>query len=120
MWFDVSVEMARLQSSDLRPNLFRMTEKNALKVAEIAEVAALSCEKPKPVSAMRSDGLNYDAGAYLDYLHLHGPSTYGAFATALGWGATRAWQAEAHLRAAGLVRHDSLGKLRANTGNFRL
>ena len=51
----------------------------------------------------RTDELDPDAGAYLDFLHLHGPSSYGAAATALGWGATRAWRAEAKLRVAGLV-----------------
>lgn len=51
-----------------------------------------------------------DPETYLDHLRLHGPTTYGAAATALGWGATRAWQAEARLRAAGLVRYDALGK----------
>ena len=44
-----------------------------------------------------------DPETYLDFLHIHGSTTYGAAATALGWGATRAWQAEARLRAAGLV-----------------
>jgi len=39
-----------------------------------------------------------DAGAYLDRLNLHGPATYGAMASAMGWGATRAWRAEAKLR----------------------
>ena len=32
------------------------------------------------------------------------------FATALGWGATRAWQVEAQIRAAGLMEHNSFGK----------
>jgi hypothetical protein len=57
--------------------------------------------EPAPV---RADGLEPDAGAYLDRLRVHGPATYGAMATAMGWGATRAWQAEAKLRALGLVR----------------
>lgn len=53
----------------------------------------------------RADGLDPDAGAYLDRLRLHGPATYGAMASALGWGATRAWRVEAKLRAAGLVNY---------------
>ena len=47
MWFDVSVEMARLQSSDLRPTLFRMTEKNALKVAENSGSSSAKLRKTK-------------------------------------------------------------------------
>lgn len=36
--------------------------------------------------------------------------TYGAAASALGWGATRAWQAEAALRAAGRIAFDPQGR----------
>ena len=56
-----------------------------------------------PEPPARADGLDPDAGAYLDRLRLHGPATYGTMATALGWGAMRAWRAEAKLRAGGLV-----------------
>lgn len=38
------------------------------------------------------------------------PMTYGSAAATLGWGATRAWQAEARLRAAGLLYFDKLGR----------
>lgn len=48
-----------------------------------------------------------DPETYLARLHETGPQTYGAMASELGWGATRAWQAEARLRVAGLV---SLGE----------
>jgi hypothetical protein len=57
----------------------------------------------KPAPPARADRLEPDAGAYLDFLRLHGPHTYGAAASELGWGATRAWRAEAKLRALGLV-----------------
>lgn len=63
-----------------------------------------------PEEANRADGLEPDAGAYLDRLHTHGPATYGAMATALGWGATRAWRAEAKLRALGLIRIGEFGR----------
>jgi hypothetical protein len=62
---------------------------------------------PEPA---RADGLDPDPGAYLDRLRLHGPATYGTMAAALGWGVTRAWQAEAKLRAAGLVLLGELGR----------
>ena len=51
-----------------------------------------------------------DPETYLAFLHASGPQTYGAAASGLGWGGTRAWQAEARLRAAGLVRLDGLGR----------
>ena len=50
-----------------------------------------------------------DAGVYFDFLTRHGPCTYGAAATALGWGATRAWRAEAELSTAGLVKLGAFG-----------
>ena len=65
-----------------------------------------------PEPPARADGLDPDAGAYLDRLRLHGPATYGTMATALGWGAMRAWRAEAKLRAGGLVVYRE-GKCRA-------
>ena len=111
MWFDVTAAVMQLQTiGGNAPTVIRITERNAHKVAEIAEVAGLPAQNPKTFHIARTDGLAADAGEYLDFLHLHGPATYGAGAVALGWGATRAWQAEAQLRAARLVRYDSLGK----------
>lgn len=63
-----------------------------------------------PEALDRKDGLEPDTGAYLDRLRNHGPATYGAMATAMGWGATRAWRAEAKLRALGLVRLGEFGR----------
>jgi hypothetical protein len=40
----------------------------------------------------------------------HGPMTQGAAGAALGWGATRAWQAEAALHARGLIDFDRIGR----------
>lgn len=119
MWFDVSAAVVQLQAYSDASQLSGMTENNIPKIAEVAEVAAHRAQNPKPVPVARADGLNPDAGEYLDFLHLHGPTSYGAFATVLGWGATRAWQAEARLRAAGLVRHNSLGKTYPVSGQGR-
>ena len=111
MWFDVSAAVAQLQATGKNaPAVIRMTERNRPKVAEIAEVAAPCGQNLESGPVTNTDGAYPDAGKYLDFLRLHGPSTYGASATALGWGATRAWQAEAQLVAAGLVQHDNLGK----------
>lgn len=51
-----------------------------------------------------------DQERYLALLRDNGPQTYGAVAIMLGWGATRAWQAEARLRAAGMIRINETGK----------
>jgi hypothetical protein len=52
-----------------------------------------------------------DPQTLLGYLCREGPQTNGAAATALGWGATRAWRAEAGLKAAGLVRIGEFGQM---------
>lgn len=51
-----------------------------------------------------------DADVYADALRLHGPMTYGVAMLALGWGGTRASQAEAALRAAGRITFNKLGQ----------
>jgi hypothetical protein len=63
-----------------------------------------------PEALRQSWAQHPDAVAYLALLHREGPQTFGSMASALGWGATRAWQAEARLRAAGLVRLGVLGR----------
>jgi len=72
-----------------------------------AEAAALA--KAARAAGMTPEALrglwaaHPDARAYLAHLTRHGPQTYGAMASLMGWGATRAWLAEARLRAAGLI-----------------
>ena len=97
MWFDARAKLAEIagQPAD--------SQKPALRVAVVASVATPLRVKLENASPARADGLDPDAGAYLDRLRLNGPATYGAMASAMGWGATRAWRAEAKLRAAGLV-----------------
>lgn len=87
----------------------------ALPVPEVLSVkSVLSGGVQSPLRALasraRPTGKHPDAAALADLLRVRGPMTYGAAASALGWGATRTWQAEARLRAAGLLRLDSLGR----------
>lgn len=70
--------------------------------------------RPEPPPS-RADGLDADAGAYADFLRLHGPSTYGVAARELGIGGTRAWRAEERLRELGLVVIEN-GKAKAADG----
>ena len=84
-------------------------ENPAPRVAVVASVATPPKPKSEP-APVRADGLETDAGAFLDFLREHGPHSYGAVARALGWGAGRAWRAEAELRAAGQIRHHKNGK----------
>ena len=79
--------------------------------AEVLSVLSILSEgerqDPAPVQAAAENvpvgQVLPDAAVYLGFLKEHGPQSYGAVARALGWGATRAWQAEAQLRAAGRI-----------------
>ncbi|MGY6409898.1 MAG: DUF4326 domain-containing protein [Alkalilacustris sp.] len=73
-------------------------EAEAGALAEVAQAAGMA-----PEALQRLWAAHPDARTYLAHLTQHGPATVGAVGSALGWGATRAWQAEARLRAAGLV-----------------
>jgi hypothetical protein len=77
------------------------------RVARVARPPVSEAEKQLPTLP---NGLPPDAAALLDFLRREGPHTYGAAARELGIGATRAWQAEARLRAAGLVRYNDQGR----------
>ena len=130
MWFDVRAKLAEIegrppatsatpatQAPAARP-VSQMSQvsqppearKPVSRVASVASVATPPRPKPDPAPPARTDGLDTDAGAYLERLRLHGTATYGAMASDMGWGATRAWRAEAKLRAAGLVTMGELGR----------
>ena len=105
MWFDVQAALAEIEGGEPPPSEPRQPH-----VAHVAHVA-----RPQPGKSETSGGagagqLHPDAAELADLLRLRGPTTYGAAASALGWGATRAWQAEARLRAAKMVRFDGLGR----------
>ncbi len=127
MWFDVRAKLAEIEGrppattatqAPAAPPVSQMSQvsqppeprKPAFRVASVASVATPPRPKLQPAPPARADGLDPDAGAYLDRLRLHGPATYGAMASAMGWGATRAWRAEAKLRALGLLRMGELGR----------
>ena len=105
MWFDARAKLAEIAGQPPATTATPATKQAdpAPRVAEVASVATPPRSKSQPAPPARADGLEPDAGAYLDRLRPHGPATYGAMASAMGWGATRAWRAEAKLRAAGLV-----------------
>ena len=112
MWLDVRAKLAEIEGRPPATIATPATKQAdpAPRVADVASVATPPPAKPQPAPPARADGLDPDAGAYLDRLRLHGPATYGAMASTLGWGATRAWRAEAKLRAAGLVQMGELGR----------
>lgn len=110
MWFDARKALAELVGGDMPPSTLATVATIAThprptlsRVAVVASVAAPPHQKPP-------ESREVDAGQLAEFLLRSGPSTYGAVATALGWGATRAFQAEAHLRATGRVRFDGLGR----------
>jgi hypothetical protein len=87
----------------------RMTPETMAQIAAAKrEVIDFLTRNPRPAPPLA--GEQPDPETYLAFLRRNGPATYGGLATSLGWGATRAWQAEARLRAAGLVAIDKSGK----------
>lgn len=88
-------------------------EAEAAALAEVAQAAGMA-----PAALKRLWADHPDARAYLARLVQGGPATTGEAGTALGWGATRAWQAEARLRAAGLLRMGPLGRAHPITGRI--
>ena len=105
MWLDVRAKLAEIEGRSPAAIATPATKQAdpAPRLAEVASVATPPRPKSQPAPPARADGLEPDAGAYLDLLREAGPQTYGAAASTLSWGATRAWRAEAKLRAAGLV-----------------
>lgn len=71
-------------------------------------------EPADPISTIST--ISTDPEALLALLRDHGPMTYGAAASALGWGATQAWQAEAELRSESKVRAGRLGRIEIMEG----
>lgn len=122
MWFDARAKLAEIAGQPPATSATHATNlaEAPPRVAIVASVATPPRSKPQPTPPARADALDPDAGTYLDRLRLHGPQTYGAMARAMGWGATRAWQAEARLRAAGLVRyHEPTGAASVTEGCSR-
>ena len=113
MWFDARAKLAEITGQDVATPATPATQAPASPpVSRLSQVSQAAPPKPCPPAPARPDGLDPDAVAYLDSLHLHGPATYGAAASAMGWGATRAWQAETRLHKLGLVIHHN-GKTQA-------
>lgn len=79
-------------------------EAEAAALAEAASVVGLTTNIHRKVWAEHPD-----AKAYLAYLSATGPTTCVDAACNLNWNRTRAWQAEARLRASGLVTLDIYG-----------
>ena len=110
MWFDAHAKLAEIAGAPPATPATSAT-KQAAPLPRVASVASVATP-PKPKSEpapVGADGLETDAAVYLGFLKEHGPQSYGAVARALGWGATRAWQAEARLRATGRIRHHDNG-----------
>ena len=120
MWFDATAALAEIQAGgkpgfDRAPRATRATCATRTPemqpgVARVARVARPRGSNPE-ITPCASD-----AETYLAMLHRSGPQTCGAAGSILGWGATRAWQTEARLRAAGLVRYGEFGKAQPTEG----
>lgn len=105
-WFEIAREAERAA-----PDRTDFTDKTRLQGAKVPSGGVdQSVLSVKSVLSARYVPVT-DPDALLAHLRESGPTTYGAAASALGWGATRAWQAEARLRACRRVRIDHLGRM---------
>ena len=112
MWFDVQKAVATIAGGEMPAATLTAATiattatkpgPNRPRVATVAIVAAPPARNPTAEQEA-------DAATLAELLADFGPTSCGAAATTLGWGATRAWQAEARLRASGRVRCDALGR----------
>jgi len=132
VWFDATAALAEIQAGekpgfDHAPGANRANRANP--ATQISTNSTISTPpalelQPDPETPQAPRGSNpeitpcaSDAEAYLAVLLRDGPQTYGAMASILGWGGTRAWQTEARLRAAGLVRYGEFGKAQPTERN---
>ena len=84
--------------------------KTVATVANVAEAMPVSAKPapasdPAPVVSPKSD-----AELYADALKRHSPGSYGSIGIVLGWGMTRAANAETILREAGRIKYDHTGR----------
>jgi hypothetical protein len=86
-------------------------EPEAADLAEAAKGAGLTTNMLRKLSAEQPD-----AKAYLVHLSARGLMAFDDVAGALQWDRTRAWQAEARLRASGMVTLDSEGLTQVRKG----
>ena len=114
MWFDAQAALAEINAGKKRqfappPSATTATTATISPAGNqsVAEVAVVAVPRPQMLEFTPSAS---GPEIYLNYMRANGPASYGAAAVALGWGATLAWQVEAQLRAAGLLRYDNLGK----------
>jgi hypothetical protein len=114
MWFDAKAALAAIEGAGARPDPSPPGANRAIRAnppaADPPQLARLARPEPAAPPSKPHAGPQEDADALTAALRFHGPMTQGAAALALGWGATRAWQAEAQLRATGTVRLDGWGR----------
>ena len=83
--------------------------RDAEKAAPSLGARATYTAHPNPVRAIM-ERLEGDMERYAEALRAYGPMSYGQAMQVLGWGGTRAGQAESDLRAAGRIAFNQLGR----------
>ena len=107
MWFDPYQASAIIEGAALAPSHRREDESPPAPVTPCRHVAQVARRHPlaREITPCASD-----PDCLLALLQTAGPMPYGAAASSLGWGATRAWQAEGKLRTSGRVRIIEFGR----------
>mgnify|MGYP001793553876 CR=1 FL=1 len=114
--FDPYAELAKIQNQTPTPAIVATpaTEQRP-PVETVATVAGIagSGRENENLAAPASDSATPapdDPETYLAYVREHGITTYGVVAMGLRWAASRAWQAEAKLRASRRIKIDDRGR----------
>lgn len=83
----------------------------------VAEMSNACPESPSPARELL-EALGSDMDLYAEALRIHGPMSYGQAMGVLGWGGTRAGQAQSNLKKAGRIEFNKLGRavLKNNEG----
>ncbi|MGR9312156.1 hypothetical protein ACU8MX_22395 [Rhizobium leguminosarum] len=74
-----------------------------------AEMSKACPASPSPAREL-IEALGSDMDLYAEALRIHGPMSYGQAMGVLGWGGTRAGQAQSNLRKAGRIEFNKLGR----------
>lgn len=117
MWFDAYKALADIEAGGIgdfegqpAATIATIATNEGQSSPHVAIVASVATPRPPKNDIADCTSTEDDMAAMADALRIHGPLSYGAAASLLGWGATRAWVAEARLRAAGLIRYDEIAR----------
>lgn len=111
---DSTSETPLLPATDDIPLALHLTIEAEERAAILEYHAGLSRDEAERIAGVFNDKATasgkLDTDIYTEALKQYGPTSYGTIAVILGWGMTRAGQAETALREAGHIKYDNAGR----------